>query len=90
MVFEGRAIIGLQIIWQKDLKERNIERSCLHISLFTMVYLRAHFLETLLFVLYKNDLPQCLAKSQVSMYADDTVIYFSGTEPYDIEMILQI
>ena len=43
MVFEDRVIIGLQIIWQKDLKERNIEVNCLPISLFTMLYPRAQF-----------------------------------------------
>ena len=30
----------------------------------------------LLFVLYINDLPQCLSKSQISMYGDDTVFTF--------------
>ena len=29
----------------------------------------------LLFMLYINDLPQCLVRSNISMYADDTVIY---------------
>ena len=89
MVFEDRVIIGLQIIWQKDLKERNIEVNCLPISLFTMVYPRAQFWGPLLFVLYINDLPQCLSKSQIRMYADDTVIYFSGTKSCNIEVILQ-
>ena len=43
----------------------------------------------LLFVLYINDLPQFLSKSQISMYADDTVIYFSGTKSCNIEVTLQ-
>ena len=34
----------------------------------------------LLFVLYINDLPQCLLRSNISMYADDTVIYTNGSE----------
>ena len=36
----------------------------------------------LLFVLYINDLPQCLLRSNISMtfYADDTVIYTKGLE----------
>ena len=43
----------------------------------------------LLFVLYINDLPQCLSKSQISMYADDTVIYFSCTKSSNIEVTFQ-
>ena len=34
----------------------------------------------LLFVLYINDLPQCLLRSNIGMYADDTVIYTTGSE----------
>ena len=32
----------------------------------------------LLFLIYVNDLPNCLEHCQVVMYADDTVIYFSA------------
>ena len=31
----------------------------------------------LLFLVYINDLPNCLEKSNVSMYADDTCLYYS-------------
>ena len=31
-------------------------------------------------MLYINDLPQCLLRSNISMYADDTVIYATGSE----------
>ena len=34
----------------------------------------------LLFVVHINDLPQCLLHSKISMYADDTVINFSGSD----------
>ena len=37
-------------------------------------------LDPLLFVLYINDLTQCLLRSNISMYADDTVIYTTGLE----------
>ena len=50
---------------------------------------QSSILGPLLFVLYINDLPQCLSKSQISMYADDTVIYFSGTKSCKIEVTLQ-
>ena len=32
----------------------------------------------LLFLVYINDLPNCLEKSNVSMYADDTCLYYSS------------
>lgn len=41
------------------------------------------------FILHINDLPQCLLQSQISMYADDTVIFFAGSDPYEIEKTLQ-
>ena len=43
----------------------------------------------LLFVLYINDLPQCLMRSNISMYADDTVIYTTGSRPDDVMMKIQ-
>ena len=42
----------------------------------------------ILFVVYINDLPQCVMKSSIGMYADDTVIYFSDTLPGLIEQVL--
>ena len=39
------------------------------------VQAQGSLLGPLLFVLYINDLPQCLMLSNISMYADDTVIY---------------
>ncbi|CAB3999980.1 Hypothetical predicted protein [Paramuricea clavata] len=33
----------------------------------------------LLFILYVNDLPSCIKKCKVTMYADDTVLYFSSS-----------
>ena len=35
------------------------------------------YLGPLLFLVYINDLPDCLEKSNVSMYADDTCLYYS-------------
>ena len=39
----------------------------------------------LLFLIYINDLPNCLEHCQVVMYADDTVIYFSANFCQNIE-----
>ena len=44
----------------------------------------------LLFILYINDLPSCLQFSEVVMYADDTVIYFSCNSISETEMKLSL
>ena len=43
----------------------------------------------ILFVIYIDDLPQCLIKSSIGMYDDDTVIYISDTSPGLIKQTLQ-
>ena len=35
-------------------------------------------LSPLLFIIYVNDLPSCIKHCNISLYADDTVIYFSS------------
>ena len=42
----------------------------------------------LLFVLFVNDLPLVLKRCQILMYADDTVIYFTGKDAQEIENTL--
>ena len=44
----------------------------------------------LLFLTNVNDLPNCLEHCQVVMYADDTVIYFSGNCCQSIEYQLNV
>ncbi|CAB3997277.1 Hypothetical predicted protein [Paramuricea clavata] len=39
----------------------------------------------LLFILYVNDLPSCIKKCKVTMYADDTVLYFSSSTLSELE-----
>ena len=41
------------------------------------------------FVIYINDLPKCLMQSKISMYADDTVICYSGSHVNAIRENLQ-
>ena len=43
----------------------------------------------LLFVLHINDLPKCLSSCSISMYADNTVIYFSSSNTKEIMETLQ-
>ena len=39
----------------------------------------------LLFLIYFNDLPDCLTKAKVIMYADDTVLYFASDKTEKIQ-----
>ena len=43
----------------------------------------------LLFVLYINDLPECLENCSINMYADDTVIYFTNLCTSEIARVVQ-
>ncbi|CAH1256204.1 ACSS3 [Branchiostoma lanceolatum] len=43
----------------------------------------------LLFIIYVNDMPECLQSCDISMYADDTVIYYSNKDFTNIENVLQ-
>ena len=43
----------------------------------------------LLFSIFINDLPDTCLQSQVQLYADDTVIYFSGSDLLQIQLSLQ-
>ena len=47
-------------------------------------------LDPVLFTLYINDLPSCIQFSNITMYADDTVIYLSSTSTSDIELKLNL
>ena len=39
----------------------------------------------LLFVIYVNDLPSCRLASEIILYADNTVVYYSSTDMLDLE-----
>ena len=43
-----------------------------------------------MFILFINDLPQCVSSSNVMMYADDTVIYFSAKTVAELEVQISI
>ena len=43
----------------------------------------------LLFLLFSNDIPNCLTTSSCNLYADDTIIYMSGKDPDLVQMALQ-
>ena len=40
----------------------------------------------LLFLLYINDLPQCLNHCKSILYADDTLLYYSGKTVADLQL----
>jgi hypothetical protein len=43
----------------------------------------------LLFILYINDLPRVIEKCNVTLYADDTALYFSSNDPGQIKQCLE-
>ena len=43
----------------------------------------------LLFVLYMNDLPQCLQNCSINMYADDTVMYVTNLCTSEIVRVVE-
>ena len=49
---------------------------------------QASVLGPLMFILFINDLPQCVSSSNVMMYANDTVIYFSAKTVAELEITL--
>ena len=38
--------------------------------------------------MYVNDLPSCQLASEIILYADDTVIYYSSTDLFDLKSTL--
>ena len=43
----------------------------------------------LLFLIFINDLPNCVKQSKVVLYADDTALFFANKDVMTIERVLQ-
>ena len=55
------------------------------VMLVNMGVPQGSILGPLLFIIYVNELPNCIMSCDISMYADDTVIYFSSKSVKNIE-----
>ena len=43
----------------------------------------------LLFIMYINDLPQCVTNGKVALYADDTAVFYSAKNIHEVQRILE-
>lgn len=82
-------ISGIQLNWFESYLSNREQQCLINGSLSTPKKIRCgvpqgSILGPLFFLLYINDMPDCLQNSVPSLYADDTVIYASSTDCDDL------
>ena len=85
---------GCSLTWLKNYLTTHLQRVQYGKELSSSLPLdfgvpQGSLLGQLLFVIHINDLPSCLMHSEISMYADDTAIYSSGSHVNTIRENLQ-
>ena len=87
---ESYGISGVELIWFKDYlfnrSQTVSHKECLSdVGKVTSGVPQGSIIGPLLFTIFFNDFPECLKHSEVVIYADDTVIYVPGMDPFIIE-----
>ena len=80
--------------WFKSYLTGRLQRTCVNsilsnTSCVTCGVPQGSILGPLLFIVYINDLPNCVQSCRVAMYADDTIVYFSHRSIQTIQETLQ-
>ena len=91
---EHYGVRGQSLTWFEDYLTTRFQRVQYQNELSSSLRLdfgvpQGTILGPLLFVTYINDLPLCLQSTSIGMYADDTVLYSTGTELNNIKNSLQ-
>ena len=90
MESEEAVWIGSGTILTLELKGCNLEMTCPQHEPSVLASLRVSFWDLFfLFVLYINDLPQCLEHCSINMYGDDTVMYFTNPCTSETDRVVQ-
>lgn len=87
-------VAGTSLMWFRSYLTGRSQTACVNGSLSDPLTIKTgvpqgSILGPLLFLVYLNDLPGCLTKCSVNMYADDTAIYFSAPSTQQVTIALQ-
>jgi len=80
--------------WFQSYLTGRIQHTCINSVLSSAINVtcgvpQGSILGPLLFIIYVNDLPNCMQLCKIALYADDTIIYFAARNVQAIEQAIQ-